>query len=199
MSGAVEDKDFGWKEVLSNLAKSDGKTTKVGIVGEAAKQQVGERTVKVKKTRRKKRKGLAGVILGDKVSEVVKTRPFTLAEVATVHEYGAPEVHIPERSFMRSAVDDNRDAIVDEFIKVGEDIFDPTKEVLKNTLEHMGQMVAGFMKQKIVSGLEPPLSAQQAEVRSGDDRPLAVWLSEGTTLEHEERGGGKPPGEEERG
>lgn len=186
MSGVVEDKDFGWKDILAGLTAADGKTTKVGIVGAAAKQPAGGTVTETKK-RRRKRKGLAGKILGAREVEVVKTRQLTLAEVAAIHEFGAPEADVPERSFLRAAVDDNKDAITDEFIRLGESIFDAEPEALKITLEEMGGMVAGFMKDKILGGLEPPLSAEMTELREGDWRPLAVLLAQSTTLEHEEK------------
>ena len=155
MSGVIEDKDFGWKEIVGNLAKADGKTTKVGVVGEAAK-----------------RKLPSGLIA---------------AEVAAIHEFGAPDAQIPERSFIRAGVDDNRDAIVGEFILLGEAIFDAEPDVLKGMLEHLGGMTAGFIQDEIRRGLEPALSEEVAD-EHGDWRPLAVWLAEAAGgLQHEEQ------------
>ncbi len=157
MSGKVVDKDLGWNEIIGNLEKADGKTTKVGVVGPPG--------------RRKLPSGL------------------TVASVAAVHEFGSSDGRIPERSFIRAAVDDNQDAIVDSFIALGEGIYDLEPEDLKQALEGIGAQVTGYIQAKIRDGLEPPLKPETVEENGGETRPLAVWLSEAQTIEHEEGGG----------
>jgi hypothetical protein len=156
----VEDTDLGWNEIIGKIERANGKSTKVGVVGAAA--------------RRRMASGL------------------TVAQVAAVHEFGSPEANVPERSFIRAAVDDNRDAIVDEVDRVCGAILEPGPDELRAGLETIGAQVAGFIQDKIRSGLEPALEASTVEANGGETRPLAAWLSESQALEHEEADGEEP-------
>lgn len=150
----VEDRDLGWNEIIGKLEKSNGKTTRVGVVGPAARQRM--------------------------------PSGLTVAQVAAVHEFGSPEANVPERSFLRAAVDDNRDAIVDEVDEVCGAILEPGPDELRAGLERIGGMVQGFIQAKIREGLEPPLAESTVAANDGETRPLASWLSESQALEHEE-------------
>ena len=154
MPADIEDTDLGWNEIIGKVEKSNGKTTRVGVVGPAARQRM--------------------------------PSGLTVAQVAAVHEFGSPEANVPERSFIRAAVDDNRDAIVDQVNEVCGAILEPGPDELRAGLERIGATVQGFIQAKIREGLEPPLAESTVERNKGETRPLASWLSESQALEHEE-------------
>lgn len=50
-------------------------------------------------------------ILGQKASQAHEGTPFSNVQVGEVHEFGAPRANIPERSFLRQAMDTNKDRV----------------------------------------------------------------------------------------
>lgn len=150
MAFQIEDIDHGWASILGSLEMANGKRTKVGVCGEAA--------------RRREPSGL------------------TVARVAAVHEYGSDEARVPERAFIRSAIDSNSDELLDELGLIAGQIFDDEKVDPKRELSRIGALATEMIRSGIRSGLEPPLaeSTIESKLEHGDSetRPLAGWLAD---------------------
>lgn len=96
--------------------------------------------------------------------------PMTMAQLGAIHEFGAPKAHIPERSFMRSAVDQNADKIARLSSQLLVKVLDGSMP-RKQALGIIGAFVQGLMRRVITGGLSPPLSARRvAEKKSS--KPL---------------------------
>ena len=107
-------------------------------------------------------------IFGEQGSELVI--------IAATHEFGTEhagknrDITIPERSYLRSAIDNNRDKIT-EFISKGMD------KVLEGKLDHetflnqVGVFVQGLIQERILSNIPPP-NAPSTIKRKGSDRTL---------------------------
>jgi hypothetical protein len=100
-----------------------------------------------------------------------ESSPYTTLEIAAVHEFGAPEANIPERSFIRAGVNEKRPELVTL-----------TKQLLKRVVEGkldaktmfdaLGAQMVAFINAKVRQGddLEPLKPATIA--RKGSSRPL---------------------------
>ncbi|KKM80686.1 hypothetical protein LCGC14_1337410 [marine sediment metagenome] len=80
---------------------------------------------------------------------------ITMAGIATVHEFGAPSVNIPERSFIRSTVDENRQKYARLFDRSGLAAARGKQAVGK--LFVAGEIVRADIVKKIRKGISPPL------------------------------------------
>lgn len=95
---------------------------------------------------------------------------FSLVEVAAVHEFGAPDAGIPQRSFVRAAVDEHRSDIhaLQERL-AGQILRGEIDE--KAALERLGAFVAGLMQRRIAAGIAPALNPETV-ARKGSSTPL---------------------------
>lgn len=80
---------------------------------------------------------------------------ITNAGVAAIHEFGAPSKNIPERSFIRSTVDENRNRYARLFDRVGRDA--ATGRQALGALFVAGEQVRADIVRKIQSGIPPPV------------------------------------------
>jgi len=93
-----------------------------------------------------------------------------LALIAAVHEYGAPEHGIPERPFLRAAINENRakyarlsqQALLDEA---------RGQATPAQALGQLGEAAAGDVKNKITHGPFAPLAPATIK-RKGSAKPL---------------------------
>ena len=90
----------------------------------------------------------------------------TVAEVATIHEFGAGR--IPERSFLRSTVDGNPKPMIEaqkSAANVCRDLISA-----RQCAERIGLVTVGAVKETILSGIAPPLSQQtiQSRMKKGE-------------------------------
>lgn len=94
---------------------------------------------------------------------------ITIAGIASVHEFGSKSAGIPERSFIRSTMDEKRDKFLNitaaALIKIG-DGADVTQQ-----LGIIGLYIASEIKKKIVSKIPPP-NAPETIKRKGSSTPL---------------------------
>lgn len=90
--------------------------------------------------------------------------------IAEVNEYGSADGHTPARSYMRSAMDGNRDAIAELEERLGAAMLEGsiTPEA---ALTELGQFGVGLVKQRILELDSPPL-AESTIRRKGHDKPL---------------------------
>ena len=100
------------------------------------------------------------------------TNPYpdgtSVIEVALHNEFGTSRM--PERSFMRSTINENRDAYMDIMRKLMKSVLDGKRSV-DDGLEMLGVQVQGDMQQKISDISQPPNSAQTIALK-GSSNPL---------------------------
>jgi len=140
----VIDRDRGFREFIRRTREKQRRAVgvKVGIQGPAA-QDTGTL-----------RKGeMTNVILG------------------TIHEFGAPSVNIPSRSFIRSTVDKNRAKYQRELKRIEERSI-KTKSAPR--FDVLGEKVLADMQDRIDSNIPPPLQDSTIAARTGGKDDLAL-------------------------
>lgn len=80
--------------------------------------------------------------------------------VGAVHEFGSPARNVPERSFLRSTVQEKRRAYKKLFKKVAKKIVDGKIDTKKG-LSLIGLQVESDVKQKIIDIKSPPLKHRE--------------------------------------
>jgi phage gpG-like protein len=140
----VSDKDRGWKELQRRVLRLSrtGAFVRVGIQGNEA----------------------SGAHTGS---------GQTVAEIATVHEFGAVTqtgVVIPQRSFIRAAIDENAPKLQRTATLVGRGVL-LGKFGRTQALELLGHQAVGIMKQRIANRIAPRNSPVTI-ARKGSDVPL---------------------------
>jgi hypothetical protein len=99
-----------------------------------------------------------------------KGQDTTALTVALVHEFGAPNANIPERPFVRTAYDENVEAITtraaEALGRVIDGLSTPEHEIAK-----LGEMHAADIQRKIQTGPFYPLK-HSTVARKKSDRPL---------------------------
>lgn len=99
---------------------------------------------------------------GSKVREDGKK---TTAEIAQIHEYGAPEAGIPERSFLRSTREKYQSKYDAHLKKLGDEILDSNSGMTtEKALGLIGQEYARDVKNAIRTGIAPAL--KESTIRS---------------------------------
>ncbi len=141
MSG-VRDTDKGARALAARVHRVAGSRVRVGVLNDAPKEE-GE--------------GAAG---GDR----------SLLEVALIHEFGAPEAGIPQRSFIRAGVDENLPEIRRVQHALAVQVFRGAVE-LPVALDRLGAKVAALLQNRISRGLAPP-NADSTIAKKGSSKPL---------------------------
>lgn len=92
----------------------------------------------------------------------------TVADIALVHEYGLGDV--PERSFLRAWVDENKAEIARRLKQAAEDaVFG--RQAPDVAMQRFGLWAVGEIKKRIVAGISPPLDPRTV-ARKGSSTPL---------------------------
>lgn len=101
----------------------------------------------------------------------------TVADIAAIHEFGAPKANIPERSFIRSTVNHNEAKYDGLISKLKDQIFDANaKMTVEKALGLVGQSVSSDMKNTIrtnQAGLNGPTGLKEATIRSKNAGEIA--------------------------
>lgn len=85
----------------------------------------------------------------------------TVADIATFHEYGAPDAGIPERSFIRSTRTKNEGKYNAHIEKLKDQIFDASQGMTtERALGLIGQEVSSDIKLTIKNVIPPPLKPE---------------------------------------
>lgn len=92
---------------------------------------------------------------------------MTIAELGVIHEFGTS--HIPQRSFIRAAIDENIDAIVDHHRRIAGDNF--RGATLISSSHKFGRWLVAQIVDRINSNIPPPLSPLTV-ARKGHDLAL---------------------------
>lgn len=137
----VTDVDRGYKKLVAALSEHPHGAVRVGIQGdEAAAPHAG-----------------AG-------------EPLPNVAIGVIHEFGVPEVGIPERSFLRSTYDAKIGDYATILKKGARDVYDG-KVTSERVLGRVGEKFASDVKGTINAGIDPPL--QPATIaRKGSSKPL---------------------------
>lgn len=157
MSGKVTDRDTGWSGFVARCRQvARGATVKVGVLVDAPKQA---------------REG--------------GSSDLSLVEVAAIHEFGAPEAGIPQRSFIRATVDARASEIAELQHDVAVRVVKGDTSVQAG-LDEIGSAVAGMVREAIDAGVGPPLAAATAKAKgsssqlvdTGQLKSSITWISE---------------------
>jgi hypothetical protein len=86
---------------------------------------------------------------------------ITLAELAAIHEFGAPRANIPARSFLRATLtqDPGREGVVKMVTGLAKGIIAEKLEV-KEALDRLGAWAAAQVKKRIKAHIPPPLKPE---------------------------------------
>ena len=98
--------------------------------------------------------------------------PITIAQIATIHEFGSSDGKIPQRSFMGSSIDENQRSISSFIGKLASAVVaGQVSEVI--ALGKVGQMIKDLFRKKIISKIPPPLKASTLKKKgAGKSTPL---------------------------
>jgi hypothetical protein len=132
-------------------------------------------------------------IFGDKAGDVHEggDEALTVAEVATIHEFGDPEQNIPRRSFLRDWADLYRKDHEDRLRAMGRQVI--KGQELQTLLDQFGVVAVGEIQTRIANGIEPGLSEMRIKEK-GSDVPLidtGQLRSSVAHLAETRRGGGR--------
>lgn len=158
----VEDIDLGWKNICKELKHElDGVVIRVGVQSSA---KAAKRTVKGKDAQRT----TTTTALDRRFKKQMKMTDQPLAVIAAVHEFGLG--HVPQRSFLRGAYDDNKELIDTMVDRIATNSLRKDLSI-QNALHQLGQVMEGKVKEKIVNGPFVPNSNETIK-RKGSSRPL---------------------------
>ena len=138
----VKDLDgLGWRQLRSRLLEAEHRHVNVGFpAGQEHKDEDG------------------------------KHSKYTVAQIAAVHEFGAPAAGIPERPFMRTALQVGRQ----KFIQLNrQNLLAMVRGGMtaEQALGQLGAMAQGEVQREIAQGTFAPLKTETIK-RKGSDRPL---------------------------
>jgi len=138
----VDTRDNGYRRLFENIADAKGKT----LIR-------------------------AGVFEGPprRAEHAEEGEPLTNAEVAAVQEFGLGTN--PERSFIRSTVDEKQDEINDKLRAVGSGVFKGRDEV-RHEAGLFGEWFVGEMKHRIISNEIQPPDSPETIARKGSSTTL---------------------------
>lgn len=84
--------------------------------------------------------------------------------IAAVHEFGAPSVGVPQRSFIRSTIDRQKSAILDEMDGVVDRVAQGADA--RAEVQGLGLQIVEEIRETIRSGIAPPLAESTAGRRT---------------------------------
>jgi hypothetical protein len=111
---------------------------------------------------------------------------MTVAQIAAVHEFGAPARGIPERSMLRETIRIHDGKYRDAMRKIGLGIT-AGKIDQRRGLDLLGVMIKGDVQQRIAAGIAPALKPATVR-RKGSSTPLIDTGQMRGSLDHEVRG-----------
>lgn len=135
-------KDQGWRAMLARAREiAGGRGVRVGILADEPKR-----------------------------SREPQDSGLSLVEVALIHEFGAPARGIPQRSFLRAAIDEHAPDIRRLILAVAARALDGAISPAQ-ALDQIGAKVAGWVQTRIDQGIAPPLKPETI-ARKGSSKPL---------------------------
>lgn len=189
MSGGVTDRDHGAKAMIARLRElAAGRIARVGVLDDAPKdlpeakpaEESREKPARVQARGKHSKKSRTRKKVAKRVEAAKKQRgpAKTLFEVAMIHEFGAG--HVPQRSFIRATIDENRSEITRLQVAVAKHVL-LGNITAEQGLDQIGTAVVGMVQTRIEKGIAPPLAAstkkaKAARTKRGDkkDTPLIL-------------------------
>lgn len=89
---------------------------------------------------------------------------------ANVHEYGAPSIGVPERSFIRAGLEKNEKNIISQADKLAEQVIMNNVDS-RGAMELLGTTTVGMIQEYTTSLSSPPLKPETIE-NKGSSNPL---------------------------
>lgn len=157
----VIDRDLGMKDLWRRFAEidEDDSVTRVGVFAGESREQVSKYQPAIQQ-------------LFEAAGLAKPQQDVTNVDIGVWHEFGIPKLHIPERSWLRSAFDANHD----KWTKYAAEL---TKRVLSgklslyNALNRLGLLAATDVKKGITTGEGiPPPNSPTTIARKGSSRTL---------------------------
>jgi hypothetical protein len=96
---------------------------------------------------------------------------LSLVEIAAIHEFGAPDAGIPQRSWCRGTVDEKVQAIRSMQAALARQVIQG-KITGRIAMERLGAYIVGLMQARIARGIEPPLKPATIAAKKGKETPL---------------------------
>jgi hypothetical protein len=90
---------------------------------------------------------------------------ITNADLAYIHDKGAPNAKIPARPFMEPGINDAKAQIIDEMMKAGRAILRQGSKNVENSLNRIGLIATRAIKNRITEGIPPPLAPSTVQGR----------------------------------
>lgn len=94
-----------------------------------------------------------------------------LLVIAASNEFGTADGHIPERSYLRSTIDEQRGRYEAALTRITRDAVDG-KQTTRLGLERLGAMAVGDVQRKIVALRDPPNAASTLAAKAPKTNPL---------------------------
>lgn len=96
---------------------------------------------------------------------------MTVAQLGAIHEYGSDAAHIPERSFLRSAMAKNRKKYRDNIAKIVDSALKGKRDA-RDGMGLLGRQAEGDIKLTIRDLKDPPNAPSTIAQKKGVDNPL---------------------------
>ena len=120
-----------------------------------------------------------GVLEGSGDAKTPDGKPsMTLASLATIHEYGSPANHIPQRSFIGSTMDESAPQFHEATNKLIDRIIEG-KQTVASSLTILGLLITKSIKAKIQSNIAPALSPATIRRKSKKGGPSTALIDTG--------------------
>lgn len=103
-------------------------------------------------------------------SKIHQDSKLNNATIAAIHEFGAPEQGIPERSFLRAGLEQNKNTLSKAAEKAVENAIDGKADIAKG-MDAVGSLAAASVKKYISEGIAPPLKKPR-KTGGSEDKPL---------------------------
>jgi hypothetical protein len=97
---------------------------------------------------------------------------LTNAQIGTFHEFGAPSVGLPQRSFLRGTLDENREKYA-HLIKNGLGRVVDGKLTVAQVLGLVGERIVADVRKRIKTGIAPALKAATLRRKTRKDGAVA--------------------------
>lgn len=136
-----------------------------------------------------KHPGVRVGLVGAKAEESHEGSPFTNAQIAAVHEFGSPQMGIPQRSFLGASFDKNRETYVKLLTASVKAMFEG-KMTSERALGLVGAKAAADVKSFVTQGPEIPppnapatLARKQALTRKGSTGSVRTLVDTGRMID----------------
>jgi len=93
-----------------------------------------------------------------------KDTGYPLPELAAVHEFGTKDGKIPERSFLRSAIEKSGEELTNDIDQQVQLVVEG-KATAEKVMTRAGVLIVGAVKEGIAEGIAPPLAPRTIEAR----------------------------------